>query len=102
MNCKNDLIANFSSHLFWDTNRELLDTETHKSYIIKQILEYGYFEDWKRLNQIYAIEEIKEAVINFRTLDKKALSFIACVTNTPIQEFRCYTSKQSNQKHWIY
>jgi hypothetical protein len=39
-------ISDFSSHLFWDTNREKLDLKSNDAYIIKQVLEYGKLEDW--------------------------------------------------------
>ena len=35
----------YSPHLFWDTDRNTLDLGTHKNYIIKQVLEYGYDSD---------------------------------------------------------
>ncbi|MCQ2589954.1 MAG: hypothetical protein MJ179_05980 [Treponema sp.] len=95
-------IDNFSSHLFWDTDRSQLDFTEHKDYIIKQVLEFGYDKDWKLLKQKYSINQIKESAMNARTLDKKAASFIACLTNTNIKDFRCYTTTHSNSLHWNY
>ena len=92
----------FSNHLFWDTDRNKLDWEKHKSYIIKQVLEYGLLDDWKLLKKIYGIKSITETAKSFREMDKKTLSFIAAVSNEPIDSFRCYTYQQSIPTHWNF
>ncbi len=102
MHAENVDFRNFSKHLFWDTDRNILSAEKNRAYIIKQVLEYGYDVDWKFLKTIYTLEEIKDAVMGMRSLDKKALSFVACVTHTDIRNFRCYSTIQSNQAPWIY
>ena len=92
----------FSSHLFWDTDRTTLSADKNRAYIVKQVLEFGYDADWKLLKEIYSLPEIKEAVMNMRTLDKKALSFIAAITHTDIKDFPCYSTIQSPPAPWIY
>ena len=92
----------FSKHLFWDTDRSSLNAEKNKSYIVKQVLEYGYDKDWQQLKSIYSLDEIKNTVMGMRTLEKRALSFIACITHTDIRDFRCYSTRQSNQAPWIF
>jgi len=49
MERKSIKIEEFSKHLFWDTDRDLLDFEKNRSYIIKQVLEYGMQEDWEKI-----------------------------------------------------
>jgi len=94
--------SEFSVHLFWDTDRGLLDAEKNKSYIIKQVLEFGYDKDWKLLKSIYSLDEIKTAVMNMRALEKRAIGFIACITHTNIKDYRCYSTAQSNEAPWNY
>jgi hypothetical protein len=94
--------SNFSKHLFWDTDRLSLNAEKNKSYIVKQVLEFGYDKDWQLLKSIYNLDEIRDAVMGMRTLEKRALSFIACITHTDIRDFRCYSTKQSSQAPWIF
>ncbi len=98
----NKSIELYSPHLFWDTDRNALDLGAHKNYIIKQVLEYGYDSDWKLLKEHYGIEEIKLTAMNLRSLEKKAAFFIATITNTNIQDFRCYTLIQSKNTLWNY
>lgn len=95
-------INKFSKHLFWDTNRSKLNTEKNKSYIIKQVLEYGLIEDWQLIQSNYGIDEIAKTAKSFRELDKKALSFVSFISQTPIEEFRCYTYQQSIPPHWNF
>ncbi|MCF0216385.1 MAG: hypothetical protein HUK21_07925 [Fibrobacteraceae bacterium] len=94
--------SKFSKHLFWDTDRSSLDAEKNRSYIIKQVLEFGYDSDWSLLKTIYSLDEIRDAVKSMRTLEKRALSFVACVTRTDIREFRCYSTIQSNPAPWVF
>ena len=103
MMCRTNVdFSKFSKHLFWDTDRASLSADKNRGYIVKQVLEYGYDCDWKFLKDIYSLDEIKNAVMGMRSLDKKALSFIACITHTDIRDFRCYSTIQSNPAPWIY
>lgn len=106
MNEKRELkqpqIHQFSKHLFWDVKRNSIDLDKHKSYIIKQVLEYGLIDDWRIIQNYYGIEQIAEVTKSFRELDKKALSFISFLSKTPLKEFRCYTYQQSTPIHWNF
>ena len=79
-------IQHFSKHLFWDVDRNTLDFEKYKSYIVKQVLEYGLIEDWVLIQKYYGIEQITEVSKSFRELDKKALSFISFLSKTPLED----------------
>ncbi|HHB52439.1 MAG TPA: hypothetical protein ENK75_05290 [Saprospiraceae bacterium] len=92
----------FSEHLFWDVNRDDLDIENDKYYIIAQVLEYGKFEDWRILRNYYGISKIAETAMKFRVLDKKALAFISVLSGIPKEKFRCYKEQQLNPKHWNF
>lgn len=95
-------IKQFSGHLFWDTPRPGLDIDKHKSYIIKQVLEYGLIKDWRLIQKYYGIDRIAEVAQSFRELDKKALSFISHLSKVPQETFRCYNFQQSIPPHWNF
>lgn len=95
-------IADFSPHLFWDVDKENLEMEKSKKFIIPRVLEYGIINDWKIIQQYYGINEIVEIAKNVRTLDNRAWMFIASLANISPESFRCYTTKQSMPRHWIY
>lgn len=83
----------FSTHLFWDTNPSEIDMEANAPYIVQRVLEYGQMDDWYLIRNYYGLDRIKEIATQLRSLDPKALSYIAAITNTPRSQFRCYTSK---------
>ncbi len=95
-------IKDFSKHLFWDTNRGLLDVKENDAYIIKQVLEYGKMRDWRIIRDFYGIQWIAKNAMTYRSLDKKALSFISLLSGISKKEFRCYTYQQSIPRHWDF
>lgn len=98
----NEIIGKFSSHLFWDTDREKLDMIQHRAFIIKRVLEYGLYEDWKLLRTRLSIQEIARVTQGFRELDPKTLAFVSTISQTPKETFRCYITKQLNPPHWNF
>ena len=93
-------ISGLSPHLFWDVDAQDLSMEKDFAFIVKRILEYGLMEDWKALSDHFSIEEISEAVMQFRDLDTKSLSFISALSKQPKEKFRCYTTRQLIPPHW--
>lgn len=96
------LVNEFSPHLFWDVRRASIDIEKHSEYLIKQVLEYGLLQDWNLLKKIYGIDRIVQTAKTLRELDAKTMSLMAVISNTPYEEFKCYTSQQSKPQHWNF
>ena len=95
-------INDFSSYLFWDIDGSTLDSNAHAAYIIKRVLEYGQLSDWKLIRDYYSIPFIAKEAKAFRELDERALFYIATISHTPIEQFRCYTTQQSTPRHWNF
>ncbi len=95
-------IQDFSKHLFWDVKRDQIDIDHNKEYIIWQVLEYGKLADWKLIRGYYGIRQIAKIAMNFRSLDKKSLSFISLLSGIPKEKFRCYNFQQSIPPHWNF
>ena len=93
-------ISDLSPHLFWDTDRQLLDFEHSKEQIIYQVLEYGLMHDWNIIQQVYSKSTIQEVVVNLRQLDPVTLSFIANYLGIDRNSFRCYKNSQLAQSFW--
>jgi hypothetical protein len=66
------------------------------------VLEYGKLNDWILIKDYYGIQRIAQKAMQFRSLEKKALSFISTLSDVPITKFRCYTTQQSNPLHWNF
>lgn len=96
------LLKQYSPHLFWDVDTAQLDPEKSCNYIIKKVLEYGLYEDWKLLLAYYGMERIRDAAISFRELEPKAVNMIALLSKTPKEKFRCYNTTRLTNPHWNF
>ncbi len=95
-------IKDFSTHLFWDIDKDKLDFTLNKAQIITQVLEYGLLADWLIISNFYGLEEIAETAAKLRQLDPITLSFIATLSNRPKESFKCYTTKPLIPQHWNF
>ena len=91
---------NLSPHLFWDVDIETFDLDKYPAFVIKRVLEYGKWEDWTQIRNHYSLQTIKNAVMNLRTLEPKALNYIALYTDTDKKDYRCYKFALSNPTLW--
>ena len=94
-----ECLQGFSDYLFWDTNRNTIDLYRNDSYVIQRVLEYGQIGDWRLLLNFYGMTQIVEVSKQLRSLEPRALSFISTVSCTPLNQFRCYNTRQSNPQH---
>lgn len=92
----------FSENLFWDIDPAELNQDTHKKYIISRVIEVGTFDDWIVLCHHFTLTTIIKIAQTLRSIDPKSLAFLSVVGHVPLETFKCYTLKQSSQKHWIY
>ena len=97
-----NFVGSLDKRLFWDVDIADIDAERHKRFIIQRVLERGGLEDWRLLKNHYTLPTIVEETQQMRSLEPHALALIACIAELPREAFRCYISKQLNQKHWSY
>ena len=90
-------IDSFSEFLFWDVDKYSIDFQKNEPFLVQRVLEYGLIEDWNTLKIIYGIKRIAMTAQRLRSLDPRALTFIATISSTPIEQFRCYTTRPSTQ-----
>ena len=99
MNKSDITIMQFSPHLFWDVEREKIDFNKNKKWLIHRVLEYGLLKDWVLISEYYGIKEIAQTAINFKDLDKKSISFISVLSEIPKEKFLCYNTRQLNPEY---
>jgi hypothetical protein len=95
-------VNDFSDHLFWDVDRNNLDTEKNFAFILQRILSYGLLHDWNLLYKSFGLKRITEEAKNIRNLDDRSLHFIAHLSGSNLHDFKCYITKQSIPKHWNF
>jgi hypothetical protein len=94
-------LAGFSKHLFWDTQiNEVLKLENPMPFLVQRVLEYGHINDWFYLKELIGLQEITKVAKSLRTLEFKSAKLVATVSNEPIENFACYTTKQLNPNFW--
>ena len=91
-----------SKHLFWDIDSNLLEWERSKKTIIERVIERGSLEEWVCIVKVYTLEGIVNTAKMFRTMSPIDLNFIATISSTPKEEFRCYNTRLLTDRHWIY
>ncbi len=94
------LVARLSPGLFWDTDRNSVDSGRHRRAIVQRVLERGNWTDWTSIRDAYTIPVIVSEAQRMRALEPKALSFISCVGDVARETFRCFTRKPSNLPPW--
>jgi hypothetical protein len=72
------------NRIFWDINPEKLDWQKNAQFIIERILARGFTNDVRLMFKVYTTEQITEAVVKSRTLDKKTAHFMSNYLNIPI------------------
>ena len=91
-----------SKHLFWDIDSNILEWERSKKTIIERVIERGSLEEWVCIVKVYTLEGIVNTAKMFRTMSPIDLNFIATISNTPKEEFRCFNTRLLTSQHWIY
>jgi hypothetical protein len=91
-----------SKHLFWDIDPNVLEWERSKKTIIERVIERGSLEEWVCIVKVYTLEGIVNTAKTFRSMSPIDLNFIATISNTPKEEFRCYNTRLLTAQHWIY
>lgn len=85
--------SKLSPSLFWDINQEELNWPKHQGFIVQRILEYGQLSDFLELKKAVGLQKIGQISKDLRSLDNVCMHFVATITNSNLNEFRCYTSK---------
>lgn len=70
--------------LFWDVNPEKLDWKKNSQLIIERTLQRGLTHEVETIFYVYNNEEIKEAILKSRTLDKKTANYFSIKLNIPL------------------
>lgn len=95
-----ECISKMSTHLFWDVDITKIDMDVYPAYIIQRVLEYGLLEDWYIIRSYYGLDKIVSVCKFLRSLDRKALAYICCISNTSKEEYRCYHESLRNPTIW--
>ena len=96
------MLENLSNRLFWDVDPSLLDWESDMPLIITRVVERVTVAEWKTIVHKYGLTKIVATAKKVKSMDALAANFLAQISDTPISEFQCYTTRQLSQQHWVF
>jgi len=71
--------------IFWDISPEKLDWQKNAQFIIERVLTRGFTNDVRSIFKTYTKEQLTDAVIKSKTLDKKTANFMSNYLNIPLE-----------------
>ena len=93
------LIDLLSKRIFWDTDPDTLDPDSHLKYIIPRVVDYGTLDDVRRIEEYYGQEKMRQVLIEAPCLNKKTISYFAWKFSLQLADFRAYR-RQQEWKTW--
>ena len=86
----------FHKRIFWDVDFENIDYDSKADFVIARVFERGDVEDIRNCRRYYGDEKVAEVLLNVKFLPLHTLYLASAVIDKPIEDFRCYTKRQSN------
>jgi hypothetical protein len=74
----------FSKTLFWDVDITKMSIDRNPTFIIERVLVRGGMNDVKILFSIYNREQLKQAVLKSRNLDKLTANYMSNYLKIPL------------------
>lgn len=87
-------IIHLSPQAFWDIDMSRLDYEGKANYIIRQVFDYGSWDDVLEVTAYYGKEKVVEALTTAPYLMEKTMVFASKLFNIPVKNFKCSTTRQ--------
>lgn len=88
--------------LFWEYDITTLDLERDYRTIIPRVAMRGNVADIRFMLKHYSTEQLMDALLNVRYLDKYTLSLFSMLLDTPKDRFKCYKQEQSAPSFWNF
>ena len=92
----------FEKRIFWDVNFEQIDYDAKASFVIERVFERGDVQDIRNCRRYYGDDRVREVLLKAKFLPLTTLYLASAVIDRPIEEFRCYTLRQSNPELFPY
>lgn len=92
----------FEKRIFWDVNFEQIDYDAKASFVIERVFERGDVDDIRNCRRYYGDDRVREVLLSAKFLPYSRLYLASAVIDRPIEDFRCYTLRQSNPALFPY
>lgn len=85
-----DYVKSLSPSLFWDVDREAVDAEKNRRFVICRVMDRGSREDVKKTFAFYSEAVVLKNLQMARSLDRKTLHYFALRYDLPFESFRAW------------
>jgi hypothetical protein len=92
----------FDKRIFWDVDFDRLDCDAKATFVIERVFERGDVQDIRNCRRYYGDEKVTKVLLNAKYLPEHRIHLASAVTGKPLNEFRCYTLRQSNPELFPY
>ena len=89
-------------YLFWDTDIDLIDFNKNARFVIQRVIQKGSIKNWITIKNFYGLNLIRQEILLMRDLDIKTLNFFSTYFDIKKNNFRCYSTQESDPKHFNY
>ncbi len=86
----------FDRRIFWDVDFDRLDVDEKWRFVIERVFERGDVDDIRQCRRYYGDDRVTEALLEAKFLPLETTHFVSSLFNLPLENFRCYTLRQSN------
>ena len=88
--------------IFWDVDFDTINYQKNGSWVIERVFERGDVTDIRQIRRFYGDEKVVDSLTKAKWLRYDIFVFVKNIFNLNANDFRCYTSKQSNEVPWTY
>lgn len=88
--------------IFWDVDFDKLDYDAKARFVIERVFERGDVPDIRNCRRYYGDEKVTEVLLTAKFLPEHRMHLASAVIGLPIQDFRCYTLRQSQPGLYPY
>jgi len=94
------VLFGLSKTLFWDVDISQLDAQRNAQHIVEKVLFLGTLSDFRKTIDYYGKAKVKRMAKKIRFMDERQHHFCSIYFDIPLNQFKCYTTKQLNQTYW--
>lgn len=88
--------------IFWDVDYDKLDYDAKAAFVIERVFERGDVPDIRNCRRYYGDEKVTEVLLKAKFLPEHRMHLASAVIGKPLQDFRCYTLRQSQPGLYPY
>lgn len=88
--------------IFWDVDFDKLDYDAKATFVIERVFERGDVPDIRNCRRYYGDEKVAAVLLNAKYLPEHRMHMASAVVGKPLEDFRCYTLRQSQPGLYPY